>query len=57
MEVKCTATLRPQHFSGLKALEELAGERFVRGVAVYLGTEVVPFGAALHGLPLGQVWA
>ena len=57
VEVKCAATLRPQHFSGLKALEERAGERFVRGVAVYLGAEVVPFGAALHGLPLGQIWA
>ena len=57
VEVKCTATLRPQHFTGLKALQEIAGERFVRGVVVYLGTEVVPFGAALHGLPLAQVWA
>lgn len=57
VEVKCTATLRPQHFTGLKALQEIAGERFVRGAVVYLGTEVVPFGAALHGLPLAQVWA
>ena len=52
-----TATLRSQHFNGLKALAEHAGERFVRGVVVYLGTEVVPFGPNLHGLPLGQVWA
>ena len=57
VEVKCAATLRPQHFAGLKALKEAAGERFVRGVVVYLGTEVVPFGEHLHGLPVGQVWA
>ena len=57
VEVKGTATLRPQHFAGLKALKEAAGERFVRGVVVYLGTEVVPFGEHLHGLPVGQVWA
>ena len=56
VEVKCTATLRPQHFAGLKALKEAAGERFVRGVVVYLGTKVVPFGEHLHGLPVGQVW-
>ena len=57
VEVKSTATLRSQHFNGLKALAEQAGDRFVRGAVAYLGTEVVPFGPNLHGLPLGQVWA
>lgn len=57
VEVKCTATLRPRDFTGLKALAEIAGDRFVRGVVVHLGTDVVPFGQALHGLPLAQVWA
>ena len=56
VEVKCTATLRPRDFVGLKALAEIAGDRFVRGVVVYLGAEVVPFGQALHGLPIAQVW-
>lgn len=57
VEVKCTASLRPQHFAGLRALAGAAGDRFARGVVVYLGAEVVPFGAALHGLPLAEVWA
>ena len=57
VEVKSTATLRSQHFNGLKALAEQAGDRFVRGAVAYLGTEVVPFGPNLHGLPLGLVWA
>lgn len=52
VEVKSTATLRSQHFNGLKALAEHAGDRFVRGVVVYLGAEMVPFGPNLHGLPL-----
>ena len=56
VELKCTATLRPQHFAGLKALRDAAGDRFVRGVVVYVGAEVVPFGKHLHGLPVGQVW-
>ena len=57
VEVKDTATLRPQHFAGLRALAELAGDRFVRGVVVHLGAVVVPFGPALHGLLLGEIWA
>ena len=56
VEVKCTATLRTRDFVGLKALAEIAGDRFVRGVVMYLGSEVVPFGKALHGVPIAQVW-
>ena len=56
VEVKSAATLRSQHFAGLKALAEVTGDRFVRGVVVYLGADVVPFGPALHGLPLAQMW-
>ncbi len=56
VEVKCAATLRSRDFAGLKALAQIAGDRFVRGVVVYLGAEVVPFGEALHGLPVAQVW-
>ena len=56
VEVKCTATLRPRHFNGLRALADVAGRRFVRGVALYLGAEAVPFGPNLHALPLAHLW-
>ena len=47
----------PRHFTGLKTLAKAAGNRFVRGVVVYVGAEVVPFGESMHGLPVGQLWA
>ena len=56
VEVKCVATLRPRHFNGLQTLADVAGKRFVRGVALYLGTEAVPFGPNLHALPLAHLW-
>ena len=56
IEVKSAATLRSQDFRGLRVLAEVAGARFVRGVVVYLGTEVVPFGKTLHGVPVGHIW-
>jgi len=36
----------------LKALEEAAGERFVRGVILYLGKYGLPFGKNLFAIPM-----
>lgn len=40
-----------------QALANAAGPRWVRGVVLYTGSEVIPFAANLHGLPLSQLWA
>ena len=34
-----------------------SGPRFVRGVVLYLGKVVVPFGKNLHVLPVQTAWA
>ena len=34
-----------------------AGKRWIRGVALYTGTEVIPFGPHLHGVPISHLWA
>jgi predicted AAA+ superfamily ATPase len=52
IEVKLSASPSPRDFSGLKALQEHLGKRFVRGVVVHTGREVVPFGERLHAVPI-----
>ena len=42
--------------SVLRALAELAGDRFHRGVVLHGGTECVPFGPRLHALPVEALW-
>ena len=56
IEVKCAASLQRRDFRGLETLAELSGRRFVRGVLLYTGAAVVPFGRKLHALPLSQLW-
>ncbi len=56
IEVKASATLGGRDWNGLKALAEAAGKRFHRGVILYTGSEVVPFGARLHALPVAALW-
>lgn len=57
IEVKAGATLGGSDIRGLQAMASAAGKRWVRGVVLYTGTEVIPFAANLHALPLSQLWA
>jgi predicted AAA+ superfamily ATPase len=57
IEVKAGATLSGSDFKGLQAMASAAGKRWVRGVVLYTGSDVVPFAANLHGLPMSQLWS
>ena len=56
IEVKSAASLQRRDFRGLEALADVSGRRFVRGVLLYTGATVVPFGRRLHALPISQLW-
>ena len=56
IEIKAGATLTAADFKGLRTLAELTGRRFHRGVVLYAGSEVVPFGARLHALLVEALW-
>lgn len=57
IEVKAAATVSADDLNGLEALRELAGKRFHRGVVLYGGREVLPFGPALWAVPISALWS
>ena len=56
VEVKSAASVSAADFKGLRALAELAGPRFHRGIVLYTGAEVVPFAKNLHAVPIQSLW-
>jgi len=56
IEVKASSTVTGHDFNGLRALAEMAGSRFHRGIVLYTGSETVPFGANLFALPVDALW-
>lgn len=56
VEVKASATVGSGDFKGLKVLSLTLGEGFRRGVVLYTGQSVVPFGKNLHALPVSALW-
>lgn len=56
IEVKAGATVGHGDFKGLEALRDEAGKRFRRGVVLYTGPEVLPFGPDLWAVPMSALW-
>ncbi len=57
IEVKASATVGAGDFKGLRALQTLTGDRFLRGLVLYTGDRVVPFGERLFAVPLAALWS
>jgi uncharacterized protein len=56
IEVKASATLRGSDIRGLEALAKAAPKRWLGGVVLYTGSEIVPFAKTLHGVPVSRLW-
>lgn len=56
VEVKSALTVTASDFSGLKTMKASLKERFVRGVVIYLGDDIIPFGENLFAIPLSTLW-
>jgi predicted AAA+ superfamily ATPase len=56
IEVKSAAAVGASDFSGLRSLHESSGTKFVRGIVLYDGTDVVPFDKDLVAMPLSAIW-
>ena len=57
IEVKASATVDSKDFKGLRHLQETETTIFQRGIVLYAGREMVPFGEKLWAVPLSVWWA
>jgi len=56
VEVKASASVNEGDFAGLRTLAAEAGKKFVRGVLLYGGDAVLPFGDGLVAAPISALW-
>jgi len=57
IEIKAGATVGSDDFKGIKELAALTAKRFHRGVLLYTGHDVIPFGRNIHAIPIGSLWS
>ncbi|WP_027482214.1 ATP-binding protein [Deinococcus pimensis] len=56
VEVKSSVGVKAADFRGLEALAADLGPRFHRGVVLYAGQRVLPFGERMLAVPIGALW-
>jgi predicted AAA+ superfamily ATPase len=56
IEVKASGTVTAKDAQPLRLLADALGEKFIRGIILYGGSEVVPFGPYLHALPISSLF-
>ncbi|MDT7858411.1 ATP-binding protein [Rubrivirga sp. S365] len=56
VEVKASGSVSAKDFGGLRALRDERPEAFHRGVVLYTGPDVVPFGDDLAAVPMSALW-
>jgi hypothetical protein len=57
VEVKASGSVDGKDFNGLRALKATAPQKFRRGIVLYCGREIVPFGSDLFAVPLTMWWS
>ncbi|PWQ93236.1 ATP-binding protein [Leucothrix arctica] len=57
IEVKASSSIDGKDFKGLRHLQETEPKVFQRGIVLYSGREVIPFGEKLFAVPLSMWWA
>lgn len=56
IDVKASATARPDDFRGINHLAARLGEDLIAGVVLYLGNQTLPFGPKNRAVPLSALW-
>lgn len=57
IEVKSSATVSSDDFSGMRKLAEACGDRFLQGIVLYDHDQVVPFAGNMFAAPLSSLWS
>lgn len=56
VEIKLAAQVHIDDFNGLRKLQEIAGDRFHRGIILYTGSQVVVFSKKFMAVPVSALW-
>lgn len=56
IEVKASKTIQATNFQGLKTLQDVTKKDFVKGIILYQGKDIIPFGDNLFAMPIAALW-
>jgi predicted AAA+ superfamily ATPase len=56
IEVKASESITPRDSKGLRELQESLGDKFIRGIILYSGSQTIPISEQITALPITTLW-
>ena len=56
IEVKLDSSLNEKDFKNIESCKNIIGSKFKKGIVLYTGEELVPFGEKLWAVPVNYLW-
>jgi predicted AAA+ superfamily ATPase len=56
IEAKLDGTINEKDWANMNALRETVGNRFIKGIIVYTGTELIPVSRNIWAIPVNYLW-
>ena len=56
IEIKTGQTAKPEWFRWLGQMRDTIADKFITGIALYAGNDVLPFGDRLIAAPISSLW-
>lgn len=56
LEVKHSGRVRPNDLKNMRYLADRLGRKFVRGILIYTGTEIIPYDPRFCAMPVNGLW-
>ena len=56
IEVKLDSTLNEKDFKNLASCRDIIGSKFKKGIVLYTGEDIVPFGDKIWAVPVNYLW-
>lgn len=56
IEVKSNSSVKSEDFKHLKFLEQELKEKFIKGIVLYDGNDIIPYENSLYAMPISSLW-
>ena len=56
IEVKLDGTIRDKDWANMSVLKEVLGDRFIKGIIIYTGTDILQVGRNIWAVPVNYLW-
>jgi hypothetical protein len=57
LTIEATERTSPSSLKGLRYLQEIAGQRFIRGFVLNLGSQIIPLDERIDAIPVTTLWS